>query len=305
MKLKILIIGSSKIIEEHIKSALNNNIGLYSLNSTKKKSYNEVRLKKKFKFERNFKNWDLALKSIQNRKDIIIFLAPRIKDNFRILKRCLKNNNYIFTEKPISKNLNELKNLKKHNKRIFVGYNRLYYKSVNYLKKNLLNPSSVIVKFTEKNINEISSNSVHIFSIIFYLFGNLKIRQKYRYKQSISLFTVNENGLPIYFQFSKQSPETFSIDINSKKKRYLLKPIENLIIYKKLNKRYLGGNKKFLIPSEIPYLKINDYSNTKYKPGFTNQIITLKKFAQNKSKIFNNISLAIKVINFANQFIKN
>ena len=86
MKLKILIIGSSKIVEEHIKSALYNKIGLYSLNSTRKNSTNEVYLKKKFKFEKNFDDWKLALKSLKNKKNVIIFLAPRIKDNFEILK---------------------------------------------------------------------------------------------------------------------------------------------------------------------------------------------------------------------------
>ena len=301
MKLKILIIGSSKIVEEHIKSALYNKIGLYSLNSTRKNSTNEVYLKKKFKFEKNFDNWKLALKSLKNKKNVIIFLAPRIKDNFEILKECIKYKNFIFTEKPISTNLIKLRSLKSERK-IFVGFNRLFYNSVKYLKKNLKKPTSVIVKFTEKKIDQISTNSVHIFAIIIYLFGELKVKNKHIYKSSSTLFALSKKGVPIYFSFSKNSPELFSIDINTESKRYLLKPIEILTIYKKIKKKYINGNKRLLVPTEVPYLKIDEYSTKNFKPGFINQMKHLKKFVVKKQKIFNDISMLKNTLKLANLF---
>ena len=301
MKLKILIIGSSKIVEEHIKSALYNKIGLYSLNSTRKNSTNEVYLKKKFKFEKNFDDWKLALKSLKNKKNVIIFLAPRIKDNFEILKECIKYKNFIFTEKPISTNLIKLRSLKSGRK-IFVGFNRLFYNSIKYLKKNIKKPTSVIVKFTEKKIDQISTNSVHIFAIIIYLFGELKVKNKHIYKSSSTLFTLSKKGVPIYFSFSKNSPELFSIDINTENKRYLLKPIEILTIYKKIKKKYINGNKRLLVPTEVPYLKIDEYSTKNFKPGFINQMKHLKKFVVKKQKIFNDISMLKNTLKLANLF---
>ena len=301
MNLKILIIGSSKIVEEHIKSALYNKIGLYSINSTRKNSTNEIYLKKKFKFEKNFENWRLALKSAKNKKNIIIFLAPRIKDNLNILKECIKYKNFIFTEKPISTNLSKLRSLEPENK-IFVGFNRLFYNSIKYLKKNLSKPRSVIVKFTEKKINQISTNSIHIFAIIIYLFGELRVKNKHIYRGSSTVLALSKKGVPIYFSFSKNSPELFSIDINTESNRYLLKPIEILTIYKKIKKKYVYGNKRLLIPTEIPYLKIDEYSTKNFKPGFINQMKYLKKFVIKKPKIFNNITLVKNALKIANLF---
>ena len=301
MNLKILIIGSSKIVEEHIKSALYNKIGLYSINSTRKNSTNEIYLKKKFKFEKNFENWRLALKSAKNKKNIIIFLAPRIKDNLNILKECIKYKNFIFTEKPISTNLSKLRSLEPENK-IFVGFNRLFYNSIKYLKKNLSKPRSVIVKFTEKKINQISTNSIHIFAIIIYLFGELRVKNKHIYRGSSTVLALSKKGVPIYFSFSKNSPELFSIDINTESNRYLLKPIEILTIYKKIKKKYINKNKRLLVPTEVPYLKIDEYSIKNFKPGFINQMKYLKKFVIKKPKIFNNITLVKNALKIANLF---
>ena len=252
MKPRLLIIGSSLIVHEHIKSAIKAGFDLYSLNSTRPNSLNENKIYKKYNFSTKFKNWKDALNSCKNNKDIGILLTPRIKDNFRILKHALKGRNYIFSEKPISRNSNDLKKLIRFNNRVFIGYNRIHYNGVKYLKKNLKNPSSVVIKFTENNFKNIFINSIHIISITNYLFGNIKKIKKIKKNNSITLLSKNKKGTPINFIFTKKSPETFSIDILDNNKRYLLKPLEKLSVYEKINFKYLKGNKKMLIPIEVP-----------------------------------------------------
>ena len=155
MKPKLLIIGSSLIVNEHIKSAIKAGFDLYSLNSTIQNSENEKKYYKKYKFIKKFENWRVALRTVKNDKNIAILLAPRIKDNFKILTKVLEGKNFIFSEKPVSVKQKQLQKLIKFNNRIFVGYNRIFYRNINYLKRINKNPSSEIVKFTENKFTEI------------------------------------------------------------------------------------------------------------------------------------------------------
>ncbi len=302
MKPKLLIIGSSLIVNEHIKSAIKAGFDLYSLNSTVQNSENEKKYYKKYKFIKKFENWRVALRTVKNDKNIAILLAPRIKDNFKILTKVLEGKNFIFSEKPVSVKQKQLQKLIKFNNRIFVGYNRIFYRNINYLKRITKNPSSVIVKFTENKFTDIYINSIHVISIIKYLFGNLRIINKIKKKNSITLFTINNKKTPICLIFSKKIPETFSIDILDKQKRYLLKPLEKLSIYKKLNFRYVKGNKKMLVPTEKPIKIIDEYKNDHFKPGFLEQMKSFKKFLNNKKKINNDLNFAINIIKFCDGF---
>ena len=130
----------------------------------------------------------------------------------------------------------------------------------------------------------------------------MRVKNKHIYRGSSTVLALSKKGIPIYFSFSKNSPELFSIDINTESNRYLLKPIEILTIYKKIKKKYVYGNKRLLIPTEIPYLKIDEYSTKNFKPGFINQMKYLKKFVIKKPKIFNNISLVKNTLKIANLF---
>ena len=95
---KIIFVGSSSIVEEHIKSALKVGFKLYSILSTRKNSVNQKKLIKKYKFQKQFRNWKTALDFVKNDKNIILFIAPRIKDNVKILKNAIKGKNFIIVE---------------------------------------------------------------------------------------------------------------------------------------------------------------------------------------------------------------
>ena len=49
MKINLSIIGSGRIVEEHIKAALNNNINIKYIFSPRKNSKNAIKLSKKYK----------------------------------------------------------------------------------------------------------------------------------------------------------------------------------------------------------------------------------------------------------------
>ena len=216
MKNKLMIIGSSKIVEEHMKCAIKAGFKLYSLNSSKRKSKNEYRINKKYKFEKRFKNWKEAIKDAFKNDKIIILLAPKFSKNLEILNFALKGNNLILIEKPISTDLTQLENLKKYKDRIFVLYNRVFYKNIQYLKKNVSNVKNVIIKFTDKDKKNILKNSIHIISVMNFLFGDVKIKYSKKELDTVNMVVINKIGIPIFLIYNNNFPETYSIDIRTK-----------------------------------------------------------------------------------------
>ncbi len=303
MKPKLLIIGSSKIVDEHIKSALKVGFQLYSLNSTRKNSINQKKLYKKYKFQKKFSNWKDAFDSAKNNKNISVLLAPRIRDNFKILKYLTKGDNLIISEKPLTTNLRQLNKLKKFKKKIFITYNRIFYENIQYLKKNIKKPSSVVVKFTDKNKKNILNNSIHIFSIIYYLFGSVRKKFLLKTKESINMLSLNRNNIPIHFIYDNNFPETYSIDIRDKNKRYYLKPLEKLKIIRKIEFKYKNNNIKMLIPKEKIEKQIDLYKINNFKPGFLNQMRYIKRKLDNRGRI-GNLEFGVKVIELCKDFLK-
>ena len=60
-----------------------------------------------------------------------------------------------------------------------------FTKKYSFLKKNINNIKSVIVKCPELNKKNILYNSVHVISVLLYLFGDLKILSKKKQKKYI------------------------------------------------------------------------------------------------------------------------
>ena len=180
---KILFIGSSKIVEEHIKVALELKFKLFSLNSTRLNSKNELFINKKYKFEKKFNNWKSAVDYSANKKNIVFFIASRIEDTENILKYCSKFKNKIFVEKPIT-----YKNkIITFNKNIFVGYNRLFFNSLKKINKTYINKfyCNVVISYTI--FDEVKMNISHLLSILLYLFGDLKILRKIKNGNNINI----------------------------------------------------------------------------------------------------------------------
>ena len=298
---KILFIGSSKIVEEHIKVALELKFKLFSLNSTRLNSKNEFFIKKKYKFEKKFNNWKSAVDYSANKKNIVFFIASRIEDTENILKYCSKFKNKIFVEKPIT-----YKNkIITFNKNIFVGYNRLFFNSLKKINKTYINKfyCNVVISYTI--FDEVKMNISHLLSILLYLFGDLKILRKIKNGNNINIILRDKKKNLIFFNILNTSTDSYSINIISKKINYVFKPLEILNIYNSIKRNYFSGNKKKLYVTQLLIKKFNEFESNNFKPGFLNQMINFKNFCYKKNKkIFNNINFANKVINLSHKILK-
>ena len=301
----LVIIGTSKIMEEHIKCLVKLKFNILAICSSRKKSKNLNYLSKKYKIKNSFDNYANCEKFLKvNRKNFAFFLAPRIKDSENILFQCLKYKKKVFIEKPITKNLNFIKKINNYKDNIFVGYNRIFYQNIAYIKKNLRNKKNLFIEVScpENNKNDISINSCHIISILFYLFNKVEISNIQRNENYILVIAkIKLKGL-ITIRFNFNSSENFSIKIIDKTKMYILKPIENLNVYDKI-KIIKKNNLKSYTP--IIRKNINEFNHNNFKPGFFKQAREFEMFLNKNKKIFNNLNFAKKIINFCNKINYN
>jgi predicted transcriptional regulator len=281
MNIKLSIFGSSEIINHHIKAAKKNSFQIFSICTSNKHSKNVIKISKKNQIHKVFYNWKSFIKNSKD-NDCNVLICGRIKDNEKILDECLKNNLKVFIEKPVFTKVEMFNKYLKFKDKIFIGYNRVYYKNVLELKKIILEGEllNISVKCPEINKKNILTNSCHIFSILHYLFGRIKIVKKIKNKDFIICFLKTKKNIPILINFNFNAPDNFSIEINLKNKRVELRPIEKLYIFDKIVKRKYKQNNII-----IPNLKkvSNEFKMSNLKPGFELQYKNFKRFLKNLS----------------------
>ena len=300
--MNLSIYGTSEIINHHIKAARANTFKIISICTSNKKSRNIDKLCKKFKIKETYYNYKTFAKNAYL-KNSSVLIAGRIKDNKKVLKECLKYNLRIIIEKPIFINKDDFNLFRKFNKNIFVAYNRIYYESVNKLKTLYKNekPQSIIINCPETNLKNILLNSCHLISIIYYIFGKIRLQYKIKNKKSIVCIFKSHKNIPIIFNLNLGSPDNFAIEINFKKIRARLCPIETLKIYRKLKKKKYKGNNLY-IPE---YSKIIDeYKISNFKPGFKKQYLNFKNFLNHKKNINNDLLDAKEIISICKKIIE-
>lgn len=302
--LKLSIIGTSPIVEEHIKVAKKIGLKLFSISTTRKNSKNLKYFYKKYKFKFIFNNWKTAVNFASKSNNIVFLIAPRIKDTFKILNYILeKKIKYVFVEKPLSTNVRIFDILSKYKKNIFIGYNRIFYKNIIFLKKNLKQLNNVIVKCPEINKKGILNNSVHVLSILIYLFGDLKIFNINKSKRYIFVHLKNKKNISIYLFFNFKASDNFSMEFYTSKEKFLLKPLENLIAFNGIKKEINSANKKLTDYVPIKKYQYHEMYNNSFKPGFLEQMKMFKKFAKYKIKIENDLTFAKKIMVLANSIV--
>lgn len=205
----------------------------------------------------------------------------------------------LLVEKPISSDLKELEKLV-HYENIKVGFNRRFYKNVSFLKSELkkiktdlvkicLPESKVLNKLDNKKIlpEEIFSNSIHIFDLLFYLFGDISwnsflFSKSKKNLRSCSFLGLNEEGTNFTLDMPFNYPDNFSISIYADECKYVLKPIEILSIFKGM---------KIIEPSdELPHRiykprlqsKILAESKKNFKSGLLEQDKAFIEFCKSK-----------------------
>ena len=176
--------------------------------------------------------------------------------------------------------------------KIFVGYNRIFYKNINYLKKNLHKKKNinVIVKCPEISPKNITKNSCHIISILTFIFGNLNLKIVTKDKNYINCILFNKNCF-CYITFNFKNSDNFSIEIFDDKKKYVLSPIENMKIFNKIKVKKTNNNFLYfpLISKHFCEKKNN------IKPGFEAQLKAFIRFTKGY-KIINDILFSKKIV---------
>ncbi len=299
--MKIAIIGTSNITNNHIEAFGRFKKNILSISSTRKKSKNLNKFREKFKIKNIYFDWRKGIKEACKVKDSVFFITSRVKDNKKILQECCKTKKKIFIEKPVFIKNKDFKVFERFNNQIFVGYNRIYYNGIQKLKNkiDINNVSNIIVKCPEENKFQILNNSCHIISILFFLFGDLRLEKKIKIKNSIQCILTNKNKIKIYIFFNLKNSSNFSIEIYEQLKKYEINPIE-------ITTGYLGIKKKKMKKGIIYIPKINfkydEYKLSSRKPGFEKQFFSFRQFVRGK-KIFNNLSLAKRITKLTNAII--
>ncbi len=294
------IIGSGRIVEEHIKAAISCNIKVQYIYSSRKDSKNAVRLSKRYKIKniKIFKEFIFLSKKAESH----ILIAGQISKNSFYLNECLKNKKKIFIEKPIFMKSREFKKFLPYKNQIFVGFNRIYYKNIWILKNIISKSKNLTINCFCPEINEsrIISNSSHIISLLIFLFKKPKLIYKDKKKGSIFLrYKLPRNNLLNLF-INFKAIGNFKMEIISTDYFIELPSIEELKIYNKLIKIKYRNNNIYKLKSSH---SSSEYNLNSIKPGILFQMHAFQKFCQGK-KIINNLKFAQNTIEICEQIIK-
>ena len=85
----------------------------------------------------------------------------------------------------MSTNIKSYLQIEKYKKQIFIGYNRVYYENLKYLKSQKFSNTLINVTCVEKNNKSFIENSCHVVSIINFLFNDLKVVYRFKNKNHI------------------------------------------------------------------------------------------------------------------------
>jgi hypothetical protein len=288
---QVVIIGSSSIIEEHIKVLNEKKFKILSIYSTNPNSENIHRLSRKYNILNVFQKADLLFKFLENKKNFCFLLAPRINDTEKLLLKCLKFKKKIFVEKPLSFNEKFYEKIKDYQNLIFVGYNRIFYNNIGYLKKKLNNAKNLFVSIScsEVKKKDILTNTCHLISIVTEIFKGISVKKIIRKKNFIFAEFADSNKNFFILRISFKAPENFEIKIIHHKSIYILKPIEVMSEFRSMHQVKID-NINFYKPKL--FKKINEFKINKYKPGFLEQLGAFKNFVYKNKKHNNTLKKA-------------
>lgn len=297
----LTIFGTSDIVKEHIKSAKKNNIKIFGIYTSRDKR-DLKKIQKKFHNIDIFFNIKICIEKSILTKNCHFLVASSIKNNEKILREICKYDRKILVEKPVFLNSNTFDKFLKYEKKIFVGYNRVFYKNLynipKLLKKNKLKYGSI--KIPEINKKNVLINSCHVISILIHLFGPLNLNFVIKKKDYIFCVLKNKSNQIFFVEFNFNSPENFSIELNFKKLKYIFKPIEKLKIFDKINKEKIRSINVYK-PNLLR--QVNESELTRNKPGFDTQYKYFKKFASGHLINFPNLKFAKRIITLCEKII--
>ena len=304
-KKSVLVIGAGVMAEEYVKALSELKIKNVTIlgNSIKKTKT----LSTKYGYSCLFNGYKKNLSKIDKKDLVIISLPiPLIVDAAEL---CIKSGQEnLLLEKPGSLFIKPLQNLNKKIKHqnVRIGYNRLFYSSLEKLKTYVIKDGGInscnftITEWIEKiNFKKYSksvlqrwgiANSIHVLSMVFNLIGFPKEITCYQngklsWHNSGSIFVgsgISNQKIPFSYFADWNSSGRWGIEIVTSKNSYRLQPLEELFIY---SKNFANWKK---IPLKKPHKKI--------KEGLIEEIISMFE-PQKKSPLkLLKVNDAIKII---------
>lgn len=243
--MKALFIGLGSIGQRHLRNLkkIVPNVSIIAYRKNKSvpvlSENNKVLAKKQHRTYYNIVEVDTLKKGLQHKPDVIFITNPSSL-HLKTLKSVIKENVYIFVEKPIAHNLFELKKFmnksKKNNlNKIYVGYQYRFNPSINYLK-NLISKKLLGNIISIRCINgeylpswhpyedyrdSYAANKnlgggalltqIHDFDYIYWLFGMPEFITCFGGK--VSNLNINvEDAVQVAMQFKKKIPLTLNLN---------------------------------------------------------------------------------------------
>jgi predicted dehydrogenase len=294
--MRLGVIGAGKIIPFHLDAAIESGFSLQSIVATKN-STNAKKISEEYNFKKCFS--DLTkFKSEFNELDAIL-LASEASTLFPILSEIASKGKPILIEKPIFTDISQLSSAGNiaNPEKIFVGYNRRFYKTILEMKNFIINNPQAVVRFsipelsgtrlnsTESIKKTLIENAVHMLDLAQYFFG----------ANSLSLNKLDEATVKsdyIRVPFSDDNfkycelffgyADNYAIELLANGKRVQLKPLEILKIYDEMEILQPDQNFPFkrYLPKVSGELSGHIIENSDFKPGFELMHKEFLNFAQ-------------------------
>lgn len=286
MKPKIGFIGAGGIAKFHIEAAQFAGFELFGI-CARPNSQNAAHLSNKYKFTQTLEN----IEDLKNLKLDALSIITKTSEALRIYNDLLELDIPILIEKPVAISVHDFNNIVDlERKSTLVAYNRRFYNSVQELKLQI----DQCITQSHWNISELSwlknanenvrnkalmENSVHIFDLMRYLFGDVKEV----FVEKI-VDTNGINGVSGIIKFMTGSISTVSLSfgvpantsaqIYSGNENFLLKPIEKLQRYSSMKIEH--PTKELPVRAYIPQIDASwemSKPDIDFKPGFCGQYL--------------------------------
>lgn len=297
--MRIGFIGSGNISKFHLVALRNNNFSVQAIGSRK----NSLRCKK-FAEDNELINfyckggWEEVLE-----KDVDAFsLCIDTSKTPEVLFKILDLGKPVLVEKPVAWNLSELDPICNHvnSEKVFVAYNRRFYKVVNYAKefcdRNEGGSVNINIPDSKQGKNRFLSNGCHIIDLARYILGDFEILKKIirnnheTNEMEILTALCSNQKWSITINAHSLIPANFGITINSKKEVFELLPIEKFSLYEGLE--IIEPNDEYPLRRYLPKIVKTEFEDSEFKPGFNNMYRQFYQFIKtNYKKTENSVTI--------------
>jgi predicted dehydrogenase len=319
--IRLGIIGAGRITPHHLECARANGFVLSAI-CGRKNSVRALNLARKYEIPIVC---DEVQEMIESDVDCYLITAST-NAQAELLSALLPTKKFILVEKPVATHPDILESLisSSTSSRVVVGFNRRYYSSVRGLKEMIdaKTPLSFILNVPESSWNSrpsseeidylILENTVHMFDLVFHLFGRPREADFFGINDSNGLFQrtivlkYSSDDLLGTIYLTMGSPDNTSLTVSTSGRRVQLLPIENLKVFDSIEMSEtlpLSPNKKYTPVSSIKWE--SSIVDVKFKAGFYEQMREFKEFINTEVRSSRQASLddAKYVLEFASRLL--